>query len=243
MSNWFDTGRSAVDKAMEKGGSGGHSTFRFYMRPESEALIAFVDGDNTDDEPIGHYKEHTFSVRDSKVPGFASCTGPGCDLCKEGLKPYDAWPFTIIQIEPTYKDRDGKEHTNQRKLMIAKKEIMQRILRFIEQRDGLVGSIWKVYRSGPRAYTIGDDWQFMEKVGDRSALAKHLGVDDDRVTPVDYREELAPKTLEELQAAGADFEGTRKRTEEWAKRDDDSGDRRGGRSGGGGGGRGAGVSY
>ncbi len=246
MSNWFDTGRSAVDKALEKGGSGsGPSTFRFYMKPGTEAVVAFCDGDNTEDEPIGHYKEHQFSVRDSKVPGFASCTGPGCPLCKAGLKPYDAWPFTIIQIKPTWKDKEGNEHGNQRKLMVAKKEIMQRLLRMIEQREGLAGTVWTVYRSGPRAYTIGDDWQFhANQPSDKSrkGLAAHLDIDPETVEPIDYREHLAPKSLDELEAAGADIQGTLRRNEEWASKDKDRGDddRGGGRSSGG---RGAGVSY
>lgn len=240
---WFNTGKSAEEAAHKSGGGGGdYSSFRFFLKPNNAAVIAFCDGDNTEAEPIGHYREHSFNRNNSRAPGFATCakgTGMACALCDAGLKPYDAWPFTIIQIKPIWTDKEGKEHGNQKKLMVVKKEMMQRVLRFIEQREGLAGTVWDVHRSGKRSYTVGDDWQFKHKIeGGRSGLPKHLTdatefpVKDEDVSPLNYMELLKPKTLEELQAMGADIEATLKREAEWAARDQDSDDRRD--SGGGG---------
>lgn len=244
---WYNTGKSAEDAAHASGGGGGDfSSFRFFLKPTNAAVIAFCDGDNSEAEPVGHYKEHSFSKRDTRAPGFATCwrgTGEDCPLCDAGLRPYDAWPFTIIQIKPTWTDKEGKEHGNQKKLLVVKKEMMQRVLRFIEQREGLTGTLWDIHRSGKRSYTVGDDWQHKEKIeGGREALAKHLGVDAERVEPLDYMELLRPKTLEELQALGADIEATQKREAEWAARDKDEGDDRGSGSSGGSGSGGDGGS-
>lgn len=235
MSDWYNTGKAAEAAVTASGGGGDYSSFRFFLKPTNSAVIAFCDGDNSEAEPIGHYREHSFNRRDTRAPGFATCsqgTGRDCPLCEAGLRPYDAWPFTIIQIKPTWTDKEGKEHGNQKKLMVVKKEMMQRVLRFIEKREGLAGTVWEVHRSGKKSYTVGDSWDFERKVeGGREGLAKHLEVDAERVAPLNYRDLLKPKTLEELEAMGADIEATRKREAEWAARDRDS-DRDGGDGGG-----------
>lgn len=252
--SWYEAGKDAVDAATRSGGSD-FSSFRFFLKAKQEALIAFCDGENVEGDSIIHYKEHSFSKRSTKAPGFATCwqgTGTDCPLCAAGLTPYDAWPLTIIQIEPTWTDKEGKVHTNQKKLIVVKKEMMQRVLRFIEQREGLTGTKWNIHRSGKTAYTVGDDWQFQTKVeGGRAGLAKDLGVEETLVQPLDYLDLLKPKTLEELKGAGADIEATLQREAEWAARDKgNSGGSSGGSSGSSGGdsggsreGRSAGVRY
>lgn len=224
MSDWFQTGKEAVDQANKKIDFT-PQTRRFYMKPGEDATIIFLDGDNTEDEPIGNYKEHQFESTSGRWPNFQSCTGAagGCVFCKAGVRAYDAWPLTIIQVKPTWTDRDGNEHKNQRKLLIAKKESMQRFLRQIEKREGLAGSVWNIYRSNQRAYTIGDDWEFVEKLGEdgdtpkqrRRAVAKKLELDIDACEKIDYREELKPKTPEQLEESGADVEGTKRRQESY----------------------------
>lgn len=221
MGDWFDTGKGAVDRANQKG-TGFSISRRFYMKPGSEATILFVDGDNVDSEPIGSYREHGFVTKDGKWPNFCTCPGPkDCTVfCKVGIRPYDAWPFTIIQLSPAWKDRDGKEHTNERKLLVAKKEAMQRILRHLSHRKGLVGTVWNIFRSGERAYTIGDDWQFDRKIGGeaillpparREVIAKELNLPLDAVQPLNYREILKPKDEDSLLAEGIDIEATRRK--------------------------------
>lgn len=216
--SWFETGKGAVDRANAKPQR--KLSFRFYMKQGSEAEIVFLDGDNTDLEPIGSYKEHAYVTKDGKWPNFATCSGRACPICREGLRAYDAWPFTIIQTKPTWKDRNGVEHTNEIKLLVAKKEAMQKILRHISLRKGLVGTQWNVFRSGQKAYTIGDDWQFGRKIGGdgnitpverRLLVAKEFNLKPEIVVSINFREDLKPKTYEELMAEGIDFEGTRRR--------------------------------
>lgn len=238
--SWFETGQSAVDRALLK-----NKTFtvgqRFFIKPGAEAMIAFLDGDNTQEEPIGNFKEHQYETLDGKWPNYCTCVGGGrgCEFCLKGIKAYEAWPFSIIQIKPVWKDKEGKEHGNQKKLLIAKKEVMQRMLRHIQTRKGLVGTIWTCFRTNSnKSYTVGDDWQFERKIeGGRAELAKHLGVDMERVTPFNYRELLKPKTTKELLDEGADFAGTKKRQDSWGSKGD------GGGGDGGGASRSASVDY
>jgi len=220
MSGWFQTGKDAMRPLDSDRNT---SDFRFFLKSGKEATVAFCDGDNTADEPIGHFREHVVNLRDSRAPGYASCSGPSdCPLCRAGLRPYDAWPFTIIQIKPTWTDRDDKEHRNQKRLMVVKMKMFERILRLIEQRRGLTGSIWTLFRSSKTAFTVGDDWQFQEKIsGGRIGLAKHLGIQAESggVSPINYREDLKPKTQAELDAMGADIEATKRQENEWSERD------------------------
>jgi hypothetical protein len=215
---WFNTGKEATDRASAKPQFG--VSHRYYLKVGGEGEIVFIDGDNTVEEPIGSYREHAFVTKDGKWPNFASCPGKGCQVCREGLKPYDAWPFTIIQLKPTWTDRAGKEHTNEIKLLVAKKEAMQKILRHIGLRKGLIGTQWNVFRSGQKSYTIGDDWQFQRKIGGdgvvlplerRILIAKEFSLKPEDVKQINYREALKPKTIEELMAEGIDFEGTKRR--------------------------------
>lgn len=245
MSDWFDTGKSAVDRANQKGSTKNTSTQRFYLKSGSEATIMFVDGDNTEEEPIGNFKEHNFDSNTGFWPNFCTCVGAArCPVCKEGIRPYDAWPLTIVQIRPSWTGRDGVEHKFERKLLVAKKEAMQRILRHLAQRRGLVGTIWNIYRTTDRAYTIGDDWQFITKIGGDGQLAPaqrrvemgnpfdiavvgsdgreisiHVEVPIENLQPFDYRDLLKPKTYEDLVEAGIDFEGTKRRAAQWANKD------------------------
>lgn len=128
-----------------------------------------MDGDNTPEEPIGNYREHQFTKLDGSFSNFTSCVGMGstspCLLCEKGLAPYEAWPFTIVQLRTSFTAKDGKAIPISRKLLVSKKEAMQKLLRYVAQKQGLCGTIWNVYRTGKGAYTIGDDWQFIAKIG------------------------------------------------------------------------------
>lgn len=216
--SWYDTGKEATDRATAKPKFG--VSRRFYLKIGGEGEILFIDGDNTTEEPIGSYREHAYVTKDGKWPNFATCSVRNCPICREGLKPYDAWPFTIIQVKPTWTDRQGKEHANEVKLLVAKKEAMQKILRHIGLRKGLVGTYWNVFRSGQKSYTIGDDWQFQKKIGGdgpmlpaerRILIAKEFNLKPEDVKPFNYREVLKPHTIDELMAEGIDFEGTKRR--------------------------------
>lgn len=208
--DWFDTGAGAIKRATSKGASDNKNTpFRFFLRPETSAIVAFCDGDRISEEgepmrlDTGGYKEHEYTALDGTYRHYASCVGlgGGCLLCERGLMSYNAWPFTIIQVSPGWKDREGVEHKNEKKLLISKTESMQRFLRYIQQKRGLCGTVWDAFRSSKKSYLIGDVWDFQQKVeGKREGLARHLGVPIEQVTPFNYREILKPKTRTELEA-------------------------------------------
>jgi len=264
MSDWFSTGQSAVDRAYQK--SKGFFSDRFFLKDGAEATIMFVDGDNTQEEPIGNFREHQFNTLDGQFSNFCSCVGPAqCLLCQKGLSAYDAWPFTIVQLRASFTAKDGKPIPIGRKLLISKKEAVQKILRYVAQKQGLVGSIWTVYRTSKTAYTIGDDWQFLQKIGTdgmtpaqrREEMKKPFSLqlpdpqDPKKVEPVEftippeclevikYRDILKPKTADELQAAGVDWSKTKAWQEDGKKKFNDQ------RGGGGGQPRGSSpsVSY
>jgi hypothetical protein len=241
---WFNTGQEAIAKVTAK--SGGSWSDRFFVKSAGEAVIAFVDGENpaddADPDRVGHFKEHMYTKLDGSWSNYASCTGPAtCLLCKSGLKPYDAWPFTVIQIRPTWKGKDGVEHSNDKKLMIVKKEAMQKVLRYIASKRGLTGTVWSVYRSGDKAYTIGDDWQFLKKIGAdgmtpaqrRIEMAKPFQIEvpqkDGTVANItvtipsanlvkhDYETALKPKTEAEWAADGVDVAATKSKADSYGK--------------------------
>lgn len=260
MNDWFNTGKSAMDRAYQKPKS--FFSDRFFLKEGAEAIIAFVDGDNTPEEAIGNFREHQYTALDGSYTNYASCVGAGaCALCEKGLAAYDAWPFTVVQLRASFQTKEGNAIPIGRKLLLSKKEAVQKILRYVGQKQGLVGSVWAVYRTSKTAYTIGDDWQFLYKVGTdgmapaqrREEMKKLFSLslpnpkDPRQVEKIDftippeclqvinYREVLKPKTKDELQAAGVDFAASKKWQEDG--KDKFNKQRAGGKPGEGGGSR------
>lgn len=192
---------------------------RFRLKSGDEAEVLFVDGDNTEEEPIPYIKEHAFFNRDGTGPNFAPCPKENCPVCPLDLKPYNAWMFSVVRIRDA---QTGVGMAGDVELLVAKIPTMQRILGLVIRHEGLVGSVWKLRMSGPKSPVVGDEWQFIRKIGGdgkmapaerRLLVAKEMGVEAGLLKPIDYGLVSRPRSREELISEGIDVEGTRREEE------------------------------
>ena len=236
---WFSTGFDEVDKvaAAQKARRSVFDRFALKFDRQTskgeEATVVFIDPDSEKDVP--GFWEHEYDTLDGAWYNYTLCSQGvhPCVMCERGIPRYFAGGFSIIRISPT-RDQQGKEYINQRQLLIAKTESMQRLRRMFQARQGLVGTVWSVFRTSNRAAKIGDDWQFLRKIeGGREGIARELKVGPEVVKPYNYAETLIMKSRESLLSEPVDWAKSADKN----KRFDNEGGGRGGHGGGGGGGR------
>jgi hypothetical protein len=224
---WFNTGADAVNRIHQRPRRS--STQRFFLTYGGNAVIAFLDGDNSAEEPIGNYKEHEYPVIGMKGRFYCSCVGAPQCLFDEKMganSSYDAWPFSIVQIWPGWTDKEGKEHHDEKKLIVFKRRGMEQLMIRLNRKSGMCGTIWEVSRSNAQmSDVLGDVWEFNRKIeGGRAELAKFLATNTVARTekgsfewktrpapivvdtaPLVYKDVLRPKTREELDVEGIDW--------------------------------------
>ncbi len=231
--NWFSTGFEEVDK-VEQAQQQRRSAFnRFNLRfnretnKGEEATVCFLDPDTEKDVP--GFWEHEYDTLDGAWYNYNLCPRghSPCLMCERRLQPYFAGAMSILRLSPK-KDNMGRELINVKELLIAKTESMQRLRRMFEQRKGLVGTVWSVFRTSSRAAKIGDDWQFQKKIeGGREGIARELRLSPEQVKPFVYSEVLIMKSKEDLLREPIDWNKS-------AEKGKNFGDSRGGGGGGGG---------
>jgi len=179
---WFGRGYDEADKAASSS-----AVFkRFFLKPGEERQIVFLD-----EEPFVFW-EHNVMI-DGDWRNFVTCLAgmEQCPCCERGISRYFIGAYSIIDMTG-WTDRDGKQHKNEKRLLLAKRDNIKRLKRAKDRYSGLTKAVFSVYRTSPKAFVIGDDWNFIRKMEDIKA---ELGIDP---TPYDYEEEFQPKTREAI---------------------------------------------
>lgn len=163
--------------------------FRFWLKPETEAKIIFLD----DDPPI--LEEHQLRINNSWLNWFTCrrMINEPCIICDElGDTPYTVGFYTILDLSE-YKNKKGDTVKNTIKLFTPKFKALQLIKRQSQKREGLELCVYDVYRSSSDAFNVGDSFEF-----DTKATWEEVRALNKDAAPVDYAELLAPKSNAEL---------------------------------------------
>jgi hypothetical protein len=124
-----------------------------------------------------------------------------CPVCESGDNPSYVVVATVINHRE-WKDKDGKDHKNEKQLAVFKGKARERILKRVEQCDGdLKGCVFEFSRgSSNTEASTGEDFVFLNKrLTDAQLLSlAPKGSDKSWVEPFDYAELLEPRTIEEL---------------------------------------------
>lgn len=226
--DWFGSGFDALDDMEEEraksGGSGGDfdkTPRRYWMRDGEKRRIMFLDDNpfcfwehNTKNPVTGKWDRYTICPRKNGI----SDDCPDCDN--------EQWPsfigyFTVVTLDPVeFKSKkDGKtirlEWTKRlygaKAGSTRKPGVLHKLRRLKDRKDGLVGTIWDVYRDGDMSPSIGNDFEFVERVkpeGSESLEAairryakEEKGVDDELWEkapwePYDYNDIFNPEKRE-----------------------------------------------
>lgn len=207
---WFKSAFDEADRVVAAQKTRREEGIRFNLRfaketnKGEEAKVVFCDPDTM--QAVPGFWEHEYDMTDGSWWNHTLCPKPAaCLMCERGVPVYFAGAFTVIRLS-VVRDNAGHEYVNQRQLLIAKADSLQRLRRMFEIRNGLVGTVWSVSRTSFKSAKCGDDWQFMEKFeGGRQGIATRLGLAPDLVAPFDYTACLKVKSREELMAEPIDW--------------------------------------
>ncbi len=203
--DWFKSDFGDHIKEAEKEAARGRGVSRFWMPPDSTKEIIILD-----DEPFCIW-EHALKINEKWKGNEHTCRkGIGdsvCPLCQSGANRYYVGFLTILD-HTGFEDKEGKQHTNLRRLFPMKSDTLNRFAKFKERKKSLVGWKVEVTRSGKKSPAVGDMFDFIEKVDpfeDKEFwfISKANGGKKKPPEVYDYREILEPMSVKEMLSIGS----------------------------------------
>lgn len=173
------------------------SVHRFWLPKDKDGCITFLDGDLKDGMlDIPFYYEHQVNMNGSWNNHFI-CTQDEepCPVCEGGHSPSYVGVFTIIDHSEYVSKKDGKTYKDQVRLLVAKRDSIKTLQKLAEKRGGLRGCKFDVSRTGDKSPSIGNVFDFTEKLTGQqlSKLYTAKGADGkvyDKSKPLNYEELL-----------------------------------------------------
>lgn len=168
------------------------NVFRFWLPPEAETRIIFLD-----DNPAV-IDEHQVKIN-GDWRNWISCLSmvdEPCPVCEGGDNPSLVAYYTIVDMTE-WTDKKGNIHKNEIKLFGAKMETMKKLKRASNKlremgKPGLSGAMFEVYRTGSDAANTGNDFTYIETLSIEEI--KDLNPDAE---VIDYAEVLKPLSVDE----------------------------------------------
>ncbi len=182
-----------------------NEVFRFYLKPEQERTITFLDGglDSDGDLDTICYYEHTMNNPAQKYPKYvcinSPATGQTCPVCETGNNPYFATIFTVLTHEKWFSKKENKEFEGSVQLFVAKSGVAEKLRKKAKKLGGLEGATFEVTRSNKDAFNVGDDFDFVQK---NSLEELQEGFPDCLVLPLDYDKVIKVHSVAELEQLG-----------------------------------------
>ena len=203
---------------------------KFWMPSGASKRIMFLDG-----SPFALWEHSLYSLNKSK--DNAICLkkngldeGKGCPLCEAELWPSFIGYFSVIDMGDVTRRPDGsvkltgftgktgKLYQFQKSLLGAKRGGQDKpgVLKKLQRLAGkhgndLTGTVWDIYRSGAKVESVGDEWEFVEKIAPKdfapylvTAGAVEAGLD---VKPYDYTAIFKQPAYEDLKRLVGDKGG------------------------------------
>jgi len=157
--------------------------FRFFLKTDEEREVLVVDACSADD--LFLRREHVLKDNEGKYRWTVPCnddTG-NCPVCENHPDRPSSLNLllTVIDLTP-YVNNDGEEIPWSKKLMVVKpgqhKKFTRWAEREVEGEIGLRGLILRCYRSGQKAYAIGDDIEVVERISEDDLLTYETEYED-----------------------------------------------------------------
>lgn len=218
--NGWDDPFDGVDGGSGQSNEEKYGPRKFWMPAGATKRVMFVDG-----SPFALYEHGLYAVNKSKdnvtcLKKNGMDDGKGCPLCENELWPSFVGYFTVIDCGDVARRADGtvklsgftgktgKVYQFQKSLLGAKRGgkdkpgVLQKLRRLASKHgDSLAGTVWDVYRSGAKVESVGDEWEFVEKVkpSDYGSYLAGLGAQGDvDLKQFDYAKVFAPKPYDDL---------------------------------------------
>ena len=144
-------------------------SWRFYLKPDNEARLFFLngdiitEGDNKGSFDIDFVEEHAVRPNGSKVPKFYVCISSTetCPLCESGNFAAFVGLFAVIDTTK-FTNKEGKVFQNKKKILAAKGQSIKKLAKKAQIAGGsLAGVVMDVSRSDSRSATVGDEFEIV----------------------------------------------------------------------------------
>lgn len=181
---------------------------RFWIPPEKETQITFLDGNLDDDgvlDTMVFYEHQVFMNGNWRNWFICTADDEPCPICEGGDEPYLAGVFTIID-HSEFTTNQGKTFKNQPRLFVAKRQTLKLLQKKAAKNGGLAGCTFDVSRTGGKSPGVGD---VFDLDGKRSLSELKLAFPDvESWEPAAYDEEIVYHSAKELRSMGFGVSGT-----------------------------------
>jgi hypothetical protein len=210
---WLKKGKAAhqafelEEAKAEKARAESSKLFRFFMPPEEERRITFLDGE-LDDEgmlDIPMFYQHRLKLNGQWQNFVCVSEEEPCPICEKGDNRAGLVGVMTVLDHTPYKIKNGpnagKLIKNSKKLFVATRQTIKKLSKKAAKHDGLTGCTFEVSRTGDKDPAVGSDFDFVEQL-DAELLVQKYGLKAEDILPGDYREEITYHTAAQMIALG-----------------------------------------
>lgn len=182
--------------------------FRFYMKPDQERRVLFLEGELDADGmlDINLFNEHMVKINGEWNNFICTADNEPCPICAKGdSHPSLVGVCTVIDMTPhTIQNgpNAGKVIVNSRKLFVCKRETIKLLTKQAGKRDGLTGCVFDISRTGDKKPGVGDQFEFVKKFDSFEDILSELNLKAEDVQTADLASELTYRTADELVELG-----------------------------------------
>jgi len=221
--SWGNTGWDLVDDYESKGSNNNKfGPKKFWVPAQKTKRIMFLDED-----PFTFHEHGLWGVnkdsRRKEICLVKNKIAKECPLCDAEHWPSFIGYLTVIDMGDVvpgkkkgttelqgWTNDQGQTFQFGRKLFGAKRGgkdkpgVLLKLGRLNEKKNGLRGTVWDIYRSGQKVESVGDDFEFVEKVDPENwqEYLINLGANPEFLSleVIDYNNTFTPSTPEQLGA-------------------------------------------
>lgn len=163
--------------------------YRYWVPQDGAGEITFLDGNLTNNIlDVPYYHEHNVKMN-GNWGNFFICTQDEepCPICEGGMASSYVGILTVIDHSSYTSKKDGKTHSDNVKLFVAKRDTIKLLQTIAIKRGGLRGCRFDVSRVGDKSPSCGSAFDFTEKLTEAQLVAKYK----EKAVPTDYEKYLA----------------------------------------------------
>lgn len=196
---WYQTGEQGIERAkqIQEEQQSQYGPMRFWLKPGNSAKLTFLDTEGF------YFNEHNLKL-DGKWGNHFTCLKDfsECPLCDAGERPGYVCAYTVID-HSEYESKSGKKVKNQKKLLVVRPAVMNKLARRREALEGnLTHGLFLFSRDKKEECSTGEDIEFIKKLSTEDLLRFKPKdgkiTDEEFLAPFDYMKIFAPKSVDEL---------------------------------------------
>lgn len=199
QAEWYQTGSAGYDRAqrLQEEQQEKYGPMRFWLKPGNSAKLTFLDTEGF------YFNEHNLKL-EGRWGNFFTCLRDfsECPLCDSGDRSGYVCAYTVID-HSEYETKSGKKIKNQKKLLVVRPAVMNKLARRRETLEGnLKHGLFLFSRDGQQECSTGEDIEFLKRLSPEDIVRfkpkDGKTSDEEWLAPFDYMKLFAPKSVDEL---------------------------------------------